>query len=141
MRKRIIGGVVVVGVVASAGVAWAVLGGFLTVPQIAQGFVAGGGTVSCQTTSVNFEVPDPTFDVALGTYAVDSIEFSGVSAACVTLGTAILDVTIVEGGGSTVLATASEGGLGASSGAMVLSAPIPFDDAVNAEYNYLVKNN
>jgi hypothetical protein len=140
MRKRIVGGVVVVGLVASVGVAWAALGGFLSVPNIAQGLVNGSGTSSCQTTGVDFDVPDPVFDSVLSTYVVTEIGFSGISPACVTLGTAIIDLTMVEGGSSAILATASEGSIG-STGLFTLSAPVPFDDAVNASFNYLVKNN
>lgn len=139
MRKKIIGGVVVVGLIASAGVAWAAITGIVNVPDVVQGIGSGGGASSCQTSAVVFDVPEPTWNNTVDDWAVTSIDFSGITTACVNLGTADLLVTITDGGG-TVLADGQSLNMGASSGSIGLSAPVPFDMAANADYNFIVRN-
>jgi hypothetical protein len=138
-RKKLIVPLVVVGTVTAVGVAFAAIGGFVQVPDAITGLATGGGSSSCQTTSITFTVPEPTFDATVNQYTVSTIDYSGISPACVTLGTADLIVTITNGG-STVYATATASNMNASFGTLNLSSDIEFEDATSASYNFLVRN-
>jgi hypothetical protein len=139
-RKKIVAGVVVVGLVASAGVAFAAIAGFVQVPDAVTGFANGTGSTSCQTTAITFEVPEPTFDTSVNQYTVSTIDYSGISSTCVTLGTADLVVTVTNGS-STVYATATASNMTLSTGTLTLSQDIEFEDSASASYNFLVRNN
>jgi hypothetical protein len=140
MRKRVIAGVATVGIVGAGAVAWAALGGIVNVPDVVQGIAQGGGASSCQTTAVTFDVPEPTWNNSLGTYAVSTIGFSGITSACVTLGTADLLLTLTNNNGQTIYATATASNMSATSGTLNLSQPVPFDLATSGSFNYLVRN-
>jgi hypothetical protein len=139
-RKKIVAGVIVVGVVATAGVAFAAIAGFVQVPDAVTGLAAGGGSASCQTTPITFEVPEPTFDTSVNQYTVSTIDYSGISSTCVTLGTADLVVTITDGS-TTVYATATASNMALSTGTLTLSQGIEFEAAASASYNFLVRDN
>jgi len=138
MRKKVIAGVATVGIVGTAGMAFAALGGILNVPDVVQGLVSGGGASSCQTNAVTFTVPDPTFDNTLGKYQISTLGYSGITTTCQNLGTADLDVQLWDG---TTLSSGSAVDMTSSSGTITLSNSVDFDDAVNADYIYLVKDN
>lgn len=140
MRKRIIGGVVAVGIVASAGVAWAVLGGTVTAPDVITGLANGGGSNSCQSGGLTFTLPSPTWDNSTGGYVISSVSFSGLSTACVNLGTADVVLNLTTGNSSTSIATGTALNAQASSGTINLGTPLDFDIANNANYHYLVRN-
>lgn len=140
MKRVAIGAAIVVLVIGVAGVAWALLGGSVTSPDISIGRATGTGSTSCQTQAVNFDVPPPTWDSTLGDYAVTTVDYAGIESACVSLTTADLLLTITPSGGSTVLATASATDMSASSGTLTLSTAISFDDASTGSYEYLVKD-
>jgi len=139
MRKKVIAGVATVGIVAAAGVAFAALGGILNVPSAVQGFVTGNGASSCQTNAVTFTVPDPTFDSTLGKYQISTLGYSGITTACQALETADLDVHLWRNGST--LASGSAVDMKSGSGTITLSNSLDFDDAVSAQYIYLVKDN
>lgn len=139
MRRLVIGAVAAGGVVAAGGIAWALLGGLVTVPQIAQGVATGGGANGCQTVPVNWQIPTPTWNATANDYVITQVSYSGVTNTCVTLGTADLIVNVVVGGQS--LANGSSLNMGASTGTITLSGPVPFDDASTAQYRYLVRDN
>jgi len=139
MRKRVITGLATVGIVATAGVAFAALGGILNVPNLVQGLVVGGGTTSCQTNAVTFTVPEPTFDNTLGKYQISTLGYSGITTTCQNLETADLDVRLWRNGAT--LASGSASNMTSGSGTITLSNSVDFDDAVNAQFIYLVKDN
>lgn len=139
MRKKIVIPLVVVSAAAVTGVAFAAIAGFVQVPDAVTGLASGGGSNSCQTTAITFEVPEPTFDTDSNSYIVSTIDYSGISSACTTLTTADLIVTITNGS-STVYATATASNMTLSSGTLTLSQPIEFENAAIADYNFLVRN-
>jgi hypothetical protein len=137
-RRTIAVGAAVSGVVVCAGVAYAALSGTVVVPGVAVGAAAGGGSTSCQTVGVTFEIPDPSWDVSLSEYAVADIDYSGVQASCVTLGTADLVLTLTSGG--SVLASGSALNMTQASGTINLNQAVSFDDASTATFNFIVRN-
>jgi ethanolamine utilization protein EutP (predicted NTPase) len=136
-RKKVIIPIAVVGIAATATAAFAALGGFLNVPSAIQGLVAGGGAASCQTTAVTFTVPDPSY--VNGEYVISTIGYSGISSACVDLGTADLNLNIWDG--TSTLASGDAINMTSTSGVITLSSAVDFDESVNATYIYLVKDN
>ena len=140
MKKTLAIGLTTVAVVAAGGVAWAALGGFVSVPDVVQGVATGGGGGSCQVTSVTFTVPTPTWDNTMGDYAVTTIGYSGITTQCVNLGTADLVLNLTNGGTQS-LATATASNMSSASGTLTLSTAVSFDDASSGTYNYLVKDN
>lgn len=138
-KKTIFGGVIVTGLVASMGVAWATLSGILVVPDAISGAVQGNGASSCQTAAVTFTVPDPTFSVSSQDYVVSTIDYSGISTSCVQLGSAdlLLNLTL----GNSGLTSGQISNLTASSGTINLEAEVPFSDVTSARFNYLVRDN
>jgi len=139
MKKKVLAGVLTVGIVAVAGVAFAALGGILNVPNAVQGLVAGSGSASCQTNAVTFTVPDPTFSNSAGTYQISTLDYSGITQACQTLETADLDVRLWSNG--TTLASGTALNMTTGSGTITLSNAVEFDAAANAQYIYLVTDN
>lgn len=138
MKRLVVAAVAAGGVVAAGGIAWALLGGLVTVPQIAQGVATGGGASSCQTVPVNWTLPTPVWNSSANDYVISTVDYSGVSSTCVSLGTADLIVNVVVGPNS--VADGTELNLTATTGTITLSTPVPFDDASNAQYAYLVRN-
>lgn len=139
MKKKLVTGLVAVGVVGSAGIAYATIGGFLNLPGIVQGIATGNGSNSCQTGPVTFTVPDPTWSNSASDYIVSSLDYSGISTPCVTLATADLEVQVLAAGQSVASATASN--MQASTGTLTLSSPVPYGQMQAATVNYLVKDN
>ena len=141
MRKAAVGGIVVVGFVAGAGVAWAALGGILNVPDVLSGVAAGPGAVSCQSGStVTFDVPTPTWDNVTGEYSVSTLDYSGITNTCVTLGTADLLVNVTLQGSNSSVANAQSLNMGSASGTLVLSSSVAYDDLIVGDINFLVRN-
>ena len=143
MKRRTIGiatAVVALGA-ASTGVAWAILGGTVTAADIAQGVASGGGSNSCQTGGLTFTVPSPTWSNSDGTYNVSTIDYSGLSAACVTLGTAdiVLNLT-ASGQAGPSIASGTVTNATATTGTITLSTALSYDSAQSATYRYLVEN-
>lgn len=141
MKRLLIAGLTAVGVVAAGGVAWAMLGGTIVLPDISQGFAQGGGGGGCQTSSVTFTVPDPTWSNTAGDWMVSTIGYSGISTVCVNLGTADLQLTLTADNQQNAAATATATNMGSSSGTLTLSSAVPFDTATSGDYYYLVKDN
>ena len=141
MNKKKVGIISAVGItaVAGAGVAFAAIAGFVQVPDAVTGFANGGGSNSCQTTAVTFVVPEPTFDSSVNQYTVSTIDYTGISATCISLGTADLLLTVTNGS-SLVYATASATNMNSGGGTLTLSANIEFEAATSADYNFLIRN-
>ena len=140
MRKTLAVGLTAGVALAAGGVAWAVLGGFVAVPDVVQGIATGGGSGSCQGNAVTFTVPDPTWDNSMGDYAVTQVAYSGISTQCVNLGTADLVLNLTNGSTQSI-ATATASNMSAATGTLTLSTAVSFDDATSGTYNYLVKDN
>ena len=119
--------------------AWALLGGTVTVPDAVQGFIPTNGAVSCQSQGINFTIPDPEWNNILGEYAIDSLDYANISAACTSLGTADLDVNLTMPNNPQAIATGTELNLNAASGTMALDNPLPYDIAANALFYWQVR--
>lgn len=140
MKRAAVAGLTAAGVLAAGGVAWAVLGGSLLVPDAVQGVIQGGGSGSCQTGGLTFTIPSPTWDNQMGDYAITTVAYSGVSTQCVNLGTADLIVNLVNGGTNSI-ATATASNMSSATGTLTLNNAVSFDDATSGTWNYLVKDN
>jgi hypothetical protein len=88
---------------------------------------------------VTFTVPEPTFDNTLGKYQISTLGYSGITTTCQNLETADLDVRLWRNGAT--LASGSASNMTSGSGTITLSNSVDFDDAVNAQFIYLVKDN
>lgn len=137
MKKKLIAPIALLATVGAAGAAFALLGGFVNVPNAVEGLAQGPGTSGCQTSSVNFEIPDPVWDASTTSWVVLSVDYAGITTACVNLGTADHDLRIVNG--NTTLASATATNMGATSGTMTLTPVVDFDALANADFVYLVK--
>lgn len=138
MRKVAIVGLTAAAAVAGATVAWAVFTANIVVPAINTGQGTGVQPSSCQTSQITFTVPDPTFSASAGEYQITTLDYSGIDTACINLGTADLNVNMVNG--STLLADGTASNMGAASGSITLSAPVEFDMAAQADYRFMVSN-
>ena len=135
--KKWIATAVPVAVIASGGIAWAILSGTVVLPDVSQGVASTVGGGSCQgATSVNFTVPTPTWDNAGAEYVVSTLNYSNISTPCVNLGTADLQVYVTANGATIGSATASN--LSSATGTLTLSQPIAYADITTASYSYLV---
>lgn len=139
MKKKLVAAVAGFGVVATAGAAWAFLGGQVVVPDGIQGLVQGSGPVSCQTGGVTFTVPDPVWNSSAQDYVVSTIGYSGITTACVNLGTADLLLNVTSGGATVTSAQATN--MSSASGTLTLTTPLDFDTATSGQYNYFVRDN
>ena len=140
MKRKLVAVAIVVPTVAVAGVAWALIGGIINVPAIAQGFIPGSGAQGCQTSGVTFDIPDPTWDNTAGTYVVTTVDYSGITANCVSLGTADLNLTLTGGANPNPIATGNASNMGATSGTLTLDNPVEFDLIATANFNFIVKD-
>lgn len=141
MRRAVIAGVVAFAVAVTAGVSYAVILANVAVPSLDTGTGNGTGATSCQTGStITFTWPSPTWDNTNGEYSVSTLNYSNITNACVTLGTADLTVNIVLSGQSSSAATATATNMSAATGSLTLSAPIEFEDASTASIRFFVKN-
>jgi hypothetical protein len=138
MKKKIIGGIVAIGLIVSAGIAWAAIVGFVNVPDVVQGIASGTGSTSCQLTAITFDIPEPEWNVSLADYGVSTVDYGGISQTCQNLGTADLLLTVTDN--NNVIATGSALNMSSASGTITLSSPVIFDTAANADYNFLVRN-
>ena len=142
MKKRVIAGVATVGIVATAGVAWAVIQANLVIPGISQGVAQGGNPADCMGgQAVTLTVPDPVWSDAIGDYAVSTIDFSGITTSCVNLGTADIVLNMTDGASPASIASGFSNNLSATSGTITLDNTLTFNEAANAEFNYIVRNN
>ena len=142
MKRRTIGITTAVAALGAAagGVAYAVIGGTLAVPDLSIGLVTGQGSNSCQTTAITFTVPSPTWSNVVGDYVVSSIDYSGITTPCVNLGTADLTLNITASGGTNSLTNATALNMSNASGTLILSTAITYSDATTGRYNWTVKN-
>lgn len=135
MRTKIVVASLTAVFVGGVGVAWAVLGGNIVVPSIAQGLAGSNPVTSCQTTNVNFNVPDPTFNQVSAVYQNTTIDFSQFAADCVT-NTATLEVQVLDSTGA-YLATGTTVPSG-TTGTLTISPAVEFSAMSTADIIYLV---
>ena len=137
MKRKVIVTSALVGLtVAGTATAWALITGTVTIPNIAEG-LATGTAGSCQTNAVNFVVPPPAWNPTTTAYEIPAVTYTDIDPACVTLGTADLELNIVKGG--ITVGNASDTNIGASSGSMTLTPALGIDVIDGATFNYLVK--
>lgn len=134
MKKKIVIGTVAVATVGGVGVAWALLGGVITFPNVAEGLAVGSSSASCQNTAINWSVPDPTFDTQNNTYEIASVNFTGFSADCVTAGAA-LELQVIDSNGDFL----TTGGVTPSGTTGTVAVPaMPYSLIIDASFIYLV---
>jgi hypothetical protein len=137
MKRKVVVTSALIGLtVAGTATAWALITGTVTIPNIAEG-ISTGTSGSCQTNAVNFVVPAPTWNPSTTAYEISSVAYTDVDPACVTLGTADLELNIVKGG--ITVGSASDSNMGASTGSMSLTPALGIDVIDGATFNYLVK--
>lgn len=134
-RKILIGSLIGGGVVITAGAAFALLGGIVALPDIAQG-LAGGTANACQTNAVNFVVNDPAWDSTAMSWLVTSVDYANIDTACTNLTTADLELRITDNAGT--LATATATNMTTAGGTMTITPPLDFDTINGANFQYLV---
>lgn len=141
VSRGIVAGLVAFAVAVTAGIAYALITANVVTPSLDVGAGQGTGGTSCQTGSaITFTWPTPTWSNVEGDYLVSTLEYSNITSACVTLGTADMTVNIVASGGTTSVANATASNMGAATGTLNLSTPLTFDVATNAAIKFYVKN-
>ena len=134
-RKILIGSLIGGGVVITAGAAFALLGGIVALPDIAQG-LAGGTANACQTSAVNFVVNDPVWDSTAMSWLVTSVDYTNIDPLCVNRATADLELRITDNGNQ--LATGNAANMTAAGGTMTITPALQFDTINGADFQYLV---
>ena len=134
-RKILIGSLIGGGVVITAGAAFALLGGSVLLPDIAQG-LAGGTANACQTSAVNFVVGNPVWDGGSISWVINSVDYQGIDPICVTAGDVDLELKITDG--YTTLATGTATNMSAGTGTINLTPALDFDTINGADFQYLV---
>ena len=134
MKKKVLFISLTAATVGGAGIAWAVLGGTITLPGVAEGFALPIASSSCQVGAINWTVPPPTFNNVTTQYETSTVDFAGFDSGCVTLN-ATLDLQVIDSNGDFL----TTGSLTPSSvGGTVPITAVPFNDMVGATFVYLV---
>lgn len=135
MKKKLVIAGVIGGVMVTASAAYALLGGTVTLPDIAQG-LAGGTSNACQTSAVNFVVGDPVWDSSSVSWLITSVDYTNIDLLCVNAGDADLDLKITDG--AATLSTGTATNMTASNGSMTITPALDFDTINGADFQYLV---
>ena len=133
-RKVLAVGGVTAGAALLAGVAFAALGGTVFGSNVIVGTAAGQG--SCQSTSIDFILADPSYNTSLSRFEILSVDFAGFSSVCVG-GGAELSVVIRSNTG-TVYEQVSITPTG-TSGSIAFTNAVSADVAPNVMIDYLVQ--
>jgi hypothetical protein len=140
-KRTAVTGIVVVSVLATAGAAWAFVSATISSPTLDTGSITGNASATCQTgTSIAFAWPAPVWSDTTGDYSVTTLDYSNITAACVTLATADLQVNIALNGTTVSVANATAANMSATSGTLNLSTPMEFSDAQTSVVSFFVKN-
>lgn len=134
MKKKVFVLSLTAATVVGAGIAWAVLGGTITLPGVAEGLALPVASSSCQVGAIDWTVPPPTFNNVTTQYETSTVAFAGFDSGCVTLG-ATLDLQVIDSNGDFL----TTGSLTPNAvGGTVPITAVPFDDMVGASFIYLV---
>lgn len=139
-KRAIVGTVVAVSLVATAGAAWAYIASTATAPGFNTGAANTSTTATCQTGAIAFEWPSPTWSDGTGNYMVSTLDYSGIDAACITLATADLQVNVSLAGSTVSASNATASNMSAATGTLTLSTPLAFNDVSTSKVNFYVKN-
>ena len=136
-KKIILGATVTVGVIAAGGFAFAALGGYITGTNYNLG-TATGSSSPCQNSPMTFDFAAPVWDQQAVAFTVASMDYSGITPACLSSGGSVgLSVAVVNGGQTLDFQSF---GTSNASGTITFSHPLPADDVKGASVEYAVKN-
>ena len=135
MKRKILIASITGGVIITASAAYALLGGSVALPDIAQG-LAGGTSNACQTSAVNFVVGDPVWDSSTVSWLISSVDYTNIDPLCVNAGDADLELKITDG--ANTLATGTATNITNAVGTMTITPALDFDTINGADFQYLV---